>query len=82
MILPKWLLSILLLCCWPSAVLAQDEGSVVSEAAVEDDGQSDPIDATPPIEVPEVSNTGADSQVFIPSEEISEDAPVDFPVDI
>jgi len=27
-------------------------------------------------------NTGPDNQVFIPSEEISEDAPVAFPVDI
>ncbi len=30
----------------------------------------------------EISNAATDEQVFIPSEEISEDAPVPFPVDI
>ena len=31
---------------------------------------------------PQTSNTDTEDQVFIPSEEISEDAPVAFPVDI
>lgn len=72
-------LMILALCVACQSSLAQQDQTVetpsVSEQSEEQVNQQVDNDS-------EISNTNADDQVFIPSEEISEDAPVAFPVDI
>lgn len=61
-------------------LVAQDNGSN-NESSSSDQVVERPNDETKS-DSSDTGNTGLDNQVFIPSEEISEDAPVAFPVDI
>lgn len=73
------LLSIALLFFWQASV-AQD--TAVGQATSEPNDLEEQVTDEQQANDPEISNTDVDNQVFIPSEEISEDAPVAFPVDI
>lgn len=66
----------------PSIVLAQNEVDTKSTIESEQSVQQDNQVVTAEGESSETGNSEANSQVFIPSEEISEDTSVDFPVDI
>ena len=72
-------LILLAVCLVTHPSFAQDDQAVEEQSTSQ---ANDERENQPSSNEPEISNTNVEDQVFIPSEEISEDAPVAFPVDI
>ena len=70
---------------WAPALAAQDEADepeTVREAAARNAEESEPPPAPEPDEADEPAAGAPAREVFVPTEEISEDIEVPFPVDI